>query len=80
MRWCRSVFKFRRLTWLTFGAELTQRVGRENPKAVTRVTASPMCPSGPTTIPPGLIVPLALAQFPNDWPSDRALAERQYSL
>ncbi len=34
-------------------------------------------PSGPTTIPPGLPVPLGLAQFPNDWPSDRALAERQ---
>jgi epoxide hydrolase len=34
-------------------------------------------PSGPTTIPPGLPVPLGLAQFPNDWPSDRAQAERQ---
>jgi epoxide hydrolase len=34
-------------------------------------------PGGPTTIPPGLRVPLALAQFPNDWPSDRALAEHQ---
>lgn len=34
-------------------------------------------PTGPTTIPPGLAVPLGLAQFPNDWPSDRALAERQ---
>ncbi|HUB71156.1 MAG TPA: epoxide hydrolase [Acidimicrobiales bacterium] len=34
-------------------------------------------PSGPTTIPPGLRAPIALAQFPNDWPSDRALAERQ---
>jgi hypothetical protein len=36
-------------------------------------------PSGPTTIPPGLPVPFALAQFPNDWPSDRALAERQHA-
>ena len=34
-------------------------------------------PDGPTTIPPGLVVPLGLAQFANDWPSDRALAERQ---
>jgi epoxide hydrolase len=34
-------------------------------------------PNGPTTIPPGLTVPLGLAQFPDDWPSDRALAERQ---
>jgi len=36
-------------------------------------------PSGPTTIPEGLPVPLALAQFPNDWPSDRAAAERQHA-
>ena len=36
-------------------------------------------PSGPTTIPPGLAVPLAMAQFPNDWPSDRALAENQHA-
>jgi pimeloyl-ACP methyl ester carboxylesterase len=34
-------------------------------------------PNGPTTIPPGLTVPLGLAQFPDDWPSDRELAERQ---
>lgn len=34
-------------------------------------------PSGPTTIPVGLPVPLALAQFPHDWPSDRGLAEAQ---
>ncbi len=36
-------------------------------------------PSGPTTIPRGLAVPVGLAQFPNDWPSDRALAERQHA-
>jgi epoxide hydrolase len=36
-------------------------------------------PSGPTTVPPGLSVPLALAQFPNDWPSDQALAECQHA-
>jgi epoxide hydrolase len=36
-------------------------------------------PSGPTTIPPGLAVPVGLAQFSNDWPSDRALAERQHA-
>ncbi len=29
-------------------------------------------PNGPATIPPGLTVPLGLAQCPNDWPSDRA--------
>ena len=34
-------------------------------------------PSGPTTIPPGLAVPLGLVQFSNDWRSDRAEAERQ---
>jgi epoxide hydrolase len=34
-------------------------------------------PNGPATIPPGLAVPIGLAQFPGDWPSDRALAEGQ---
>jgi epoxide hydrolase len=36
-------------------------------------------PSGPTTTPPGLAVSLGLAQFRNDWPSDRALADRQHA-
>ncbi|MCX4094654.1 epoxide hydrolase family protein [Nocardia sp. alder85J] len=36
-------------------------------------------PSGPTTIPPGLDVPLGVAQFAADWPSDRALAERAHA-
>jgi epoxide hydrolase len=34
-------------------------------------------PNGPATIPFGLTVPIGLAQFPNDWPSDRGLAEEQ---
>jgi epoxide hydrolase len=36
-------------------------------------------PSGPSTIPADLPVPLGLAQFANDWPSDRALAESQHA-
>jgi epoxide hydrolase len=36
-------------------------------------------PNGPTTIPPDLRVPVGVAQFPHDWPSDATLAERPHA-
>jgi epoxide hydrolase len=59
----------RHVHWLTGTAGSAPRIYAEEDRQQP--------PSGPTTIPPGLSVPLGLAQFPNAWPSDRALAERQ---
>jgi epoxide hydrolase len=57
--------------WLTGTAGSAPRIYAEEDRQLP--------PDGPTTIPPSLAVPLGLAQFANDWPSDRALADGQHA-